>query len=111
RCDYFVISGSLPPGAPEDFYARLGVAMRARGVPVVLDSSGTALREAVAAGGIRLLKPSLGELRQIVGRDVETVEEIAQAAAALVAQGRAEMIAVTMGHRGALLAHAGGTLS
>ncbi len=44
ECDFMVASGSLPPGAPDDFYGRLVALMTRRNIPVVLDSSGRGLR-------------------------------------------------------------------
>ena len=41
--EYLVASGSLPPGAPEDWYARLARIARERGSRMVLDASGAAL--------------------------------------------------------------------
>lgn len=110
ECDYLVASGSLPPGVPADFFARLARGMRQRGIGMVLDTSGAALREGLAAGGILLVKPSLGEFRQLVGRELESVDEVMQAASEIVGQGRAELVAVTMGHRGAVLARRQGAL-
>src|SRR5690606_25373724 len=37
ECDYFVASGSLPRGVPQNFYAQLARKLTARGVPFVLD--------------------------------------------------------------------------
>jgi 6-phosphofructokinase 2 len=54
-CDYLVLSGSLPKGPPEDFYARLAAEARRHGAKVVLDSSGHGLREGLAGGGIHLV--------------------------------------------------------
>lgn len=110
ECDYLVASGSLPPGVPDDFYARLQTLVAPRGIRMVLDSSGPALRAGLAGGGTHLVKPSIGELQQMVGRELTTTDAIADAASGLVANGSAELVAVTMGHEGALLAHAGGTL-
>jgi 6-phosphofructokinase 2 len=110
ECDYLVASGSLPPGVPDDFYARVTALVRPRGVRIVLDSSGPALREGLAAGGIHLVKPSVGELQQLVGRNLTGPDAIAAAASEIVSSGRAEIVAVSMGHEGALLAHAGGTV-
>ncbi|HUH04652.1 MAG TPA: PfkB family carbohydrate kinase, partial [Kofleriaceae bacterium] len=61
EADYLVASGSLPQGVPEDFYAQVAKAARSRGVRLVLDTSGEALRAALAAG-VHLIKPSRGEL-------------------------------------------------
>jgi 6-phosphofructokinase 2 len=109
ECDYLVISGSLTPGAPDDFYARITQAVAPRGVRVVLDSSGVALSAGLAGGNIHLVKPSVGELQHLVGRQLPDTESIGAAASALVASGKVEMVAVTMGHEGALLAWSGGT--
>ena len=109
-CEYLIASGSLPPGVPADFYARLARITAERGIKLVLDTSGEALKEGLAGGGVLLVKPSLGEFRQLVGHDLDTVEEIVEAASGIVAQGNAEMVAVTMGHKGAVLVHRGGAL-
>lgn len=108
--DYLVSSGSLAPGIPEDFYARVAAMLIPKGIRMVLDSSGAGLRGGLAGGGIYLVKPSLGELRHLVRAPLESDEEIAAAAMAIVEQGQAENVAVTMGHRGALLARAEGVL-
>jgi 6-phosphofructokinase 2 len=110
ECDYLVASGSLPPGVPDDFYARLARLVVPRGIRLVLDSSGAALREGLAGGGVFLVKPSNGELQQLVGRDLPDRDAIAAAAAQIVAAGQAEHVAVTMGHEGAVLATGQGTL-
>jgi 6-phosphofructokinase 2 len=110
ECDYLVISGSLPRGVPDDFYARIAVLVRPRGIRIVLDTSGPALRKGLAGGGIFLAKPSLGELQQLAGSELDSPEAIAEAAAAIVRQGQTEYLAVTLGQDGALLAHKGGVI-
>jgi 6-phosphofructokinase 2 len=110
-CAWLVLSGSLPPGIPEDFYAKVIESARARGISVVLDSSGAALKRALQAGGIRLVKPSLGELEQLLGRSFERHDQIVSAAQSIVASGGAETVAVSLGHRGALLVEAEKVLS
>jgi 1-phosphofructokinase family hexose kinase len=45
-----VCSGSLPPGAPADGYARIVSAARERGRAVIVDASGAALVEALGEG-------------------------------------------------------------
>lgn len=108
RCGYFVISGSLSPGVPDDFYARVVRAVKRGDTRVVLDSSGAGLAGGLAGGGIFLVKPSLGELRGLTGEELATDAEIAAAARAIVARGQAEHVAVTMGHQGAMLVNAAG---
>jgi 6-phosphofructokinase 2 len=102
-CDYFVASGSLPPGVPDDFYARIGATVSARGARFVLDTSGAALKSALDAGGIFLVKPSRGEFEAFAGRSL-TKNELAAEAERLVASGRVEIVAVTLGREGAILA-------
>src|SRR5579875_3742805 len=67
--DLIVASGSLPPGVPEDFYARVAALAHARGVPLVVDTSGSALRAALGHG-VDLFKPSLREMRELTGREL-----------------------------------------
>ena len=110
ECDYLVVSGSLAPGIPDDFYARVAARAVARGIKIVLDSSGAGLREGLACGHLHLVKPSLGELRQLAGKPLANDTEIADAALHLVTSGQTEMVAVTMGHEGALLATRNGTV-
>jgi 6-phosphofructokinase 2 len=109
-CDYLVLSGSLPAGAPDDFYARAAVEARRRGSRVVLDSSGAGLSHGLAGGGVYLVKPSFGELAALCGRVLDSDAAIEREAAAIVARGEAEAVAVTLGHRGAMLVSREGTL-
>lgn len=109
-CDWLVASGSLPRGVPDDFFAQLAAVLAPRGVKLVLDTSGPALAVAVEAGGLALLKPSQGEFEALTGQTFASPEAIGAAALALVQAGKAAMIAVTLGHEGAVLAHAGGVL-
>ena len=64
--DFLVASGSLPPGVPVDFYARLAAVGRQTGSRVVLDTSGAPLARAVEEG-VYLLKPSLQEFHALMG--------------------------------------------
>src|SRR5262249_7279805 len=105
-----VASGSLPPGVPVDFYARLASIVRSNGARLILDTSGPALQAAMSAGGIFLAKPSVGEFEVLTHRKFESDEEIADAATSLVPTGRVENLAVTLGRDGALLATHSGTL-
>ncbi|MCJ2189037.1 1-phosphofructokinase family hexose kinase [Novosphingobium beihaiensis] len=107
-CGLMVLSGSLPPGVPDDFYARVTRLLRPRGIEIVLDSSGPALAHGIDAGDLLLIKPSLGELQQYAGSKAETPEEIGKVAMAIVESGKARLAAVTMGHEGAVLARAEG---
>ncbi|MGW6703424.1 1-phosphofructokinase family hexose kinase [Streptomyces sp. NPDC054956] len=60
------LCGSLPPGVPVGAYAVLVRAARAAGVPVLLDTSGEALRRGVAARP-DMIKPNAAELADLTG--------------------------------------------
>ena len=101
--DWLVASGSLARGVPVDSYVRVAQCAAERGQKFVLDTSGPALRAALGHG-IALMKPSLGEFETLVGRRLPRAAEQNAAALALVRSGAAERVAVSLGHRGALLA-------
>jgi 6-phosphofructokinase 2 len=105
-----VASGSLPPGAPDDFFARVGEVVDEHGARFVLDTSGDALRKGLEKEGAFLVKPNLRELAGLVEVDTEDLEDPsgyeaakAEAAQDVVAEGLAEVVVVSMGSAGALL--------
>jgi 6-phosphofructokinase 2 len=110
ECDYFVASGSLPPGVPADFYARVARIMRDRDIPMVLDTSGDALKAGLEEGGLLLVKPSHREFQEYLGRDLETPDDYCEAAAETVASGGCQILGVTIGDAGAVLATRGQSL-
>ena len=106
---YLVASGGLPPGVPDDFYARLARLARERGSLLVLDTSGPALACALAEG-VYLVKPSLRELRGLSGQPLDTESDWRREAQRIVRSGRAQIVALSLGEGGALLATADITL-
>lgn len=102
--DYLILSGSLPPGVPEDAYAQLSrrVAQQAPGVRVVLDASGAALAEALQAG-VFMVKPSIEEFAELTGVNPDDNAACIAACQTLVAAGRAQLVALSLGARGALV--------
>ncbi|WP_299365319.1 1-phosphofructokinase family hexose kinase [uncultured Paracoccus sp.] len=108
-CDYLVASGSLPRGVPANFYALVREITQQKGIKLVLDTSGAALRAGIG-GGVHLIKPSLGELEALVGRKLPLAAEQETAARDLVASGAAEIVALTLGRDGALLVTPGRSL-
>lgn len=106
--DWLVASGSLPRGTQPGFYGLVADMAARKGARLVLDTSGPALVETLAHGGVHLAKPSQGELERAVGRSLPTPEAIGEAAMSFVESGKVALMAVTMGHEGAILASAGG---
>lgn len=103
RPAWLVASGSLPPGLPQDFYARLAQVGQELGIRVIVDTSGPALH-ALAKSEVFLLKPNLRELRQLLAQSLE--EEAAQERALqeLIATGHAQVVVLSLGSAGVLLA-------
>lgn len=99
---FLVLSGRLPPGAPVDGYAQLARAAAARGTQVAIDTSGPALAAALEAG-VAIVKPSVDELRELTGQPLTDETQWCAAARQIVRDGRARMVALTLGGRGALL--------
>ena len=105
--DYFVVSGSVPSSVSPDFYVEVGKVVTAAGGRLVLDTSGDALHRTLAQG-VYLVKPNLRELESLAGRPLSSPGEQEAAAQELVAAGNAEIVTVSLGAEGALLATAGG---
>ncbi|TVP58597.1 MAG: 1-phosphofructokinase family hexose kinase [Halomonadaceae bacterium] len=104
---FLVLSGSLPPGVPDDFYGQIAREAKNRAIPVVLDTSGMALNAALNSG-IYLAKLNPKELAQLGYRgDWETKSQL-QFMAELVRGGLAQLLVVTQGEKGALMATASG---
>jgi len=99
---YIIASGSLPPGVPTDIFARLAIIAKKKNSKFIVDSCGEALVNAVNAG-VFLLKPNLGELSTLAGKDYLEKNEIATAAKQLIEKNKCEAIVVSMGKEGALL--------
>jgi len=108
--DFVVMSGSLPPGVPQDFYARVTHGCKERGARPVLDTSGAALATALDRGGVFLIKPNLHELRELTGHPLQDETSFVEVCSNLVSAGKVEVIALTLGERGALLVSRGTVL-
>ena len=97
-----VASGTLPPGVPEDFYQQVANVCADLGAMFLLDSSGGGLTH--VNSGVFLIKPSLRELREAVGRALTTDSEQLEAAREIIERGAARYVLVSRGADGALLA-------
>lgn len=98
--DMGVLSGSLPPGAPDGTYAQLVTQLRGQGAFVALDASGEALRQALAARP-HLIKPNLAEAEELLGRSLDLRVARRENLSALRALG-AERVLLSMGAQGAI---------
>ncbi|WP_025763190.1 1-phosphofructokinase family hexose kinase [Dyadobacter tibetensis] len=99
---YIIASGSLPPGVPADFYASVAKIAKDQGARFIVDASGDSLRS-VSDCGLYLLKPNITELSELVGVDKLEMDEVDDAARALIIRGQCEIVVVSMGAMGAML--------
>ena len=81
-CHVAILSGSLPPAAPGDFYAKAVAHFKSLGWTVVIDASGEAMRLALEAGP-DLVKPNAEECEALVGFVPKTDEDFRLATALL----------------------------
>jgi len=100
--DYLVVSGSLPPGVPTDYYTRVVRTGKNRGAKAVIDVSGEAL-EKVLKEGVYLIKPNIREFRELVGKDIKEESQIKAEAQKMVKNGYCEMLIISLGSAGALM--------
>lgn len=102
EADLVVISGSLPPGIPADFYRSLvGEAWRIAQVRTIVDAAGKALKEALPVQPY-MVKPNLDELQEWAGVELASDADILVAARRLMDAGPL-VVAVSLGARGLIL--------
>lgn len=116
---WVVLSGSLPPAAPANWYAVLARQLRAGTAKVVVDTSDEPLRQlaaSLATAPIDLLKPNSVELAQLAGGDPVDMEiaaaagnydRVLEASRRLNRQGVGAVLC-TLGSAGAVLTTAAG---
>lgn len=110
---WVALAGSLPPGAPDNWYALLADRLSGLGCRIAVDTSGPALDSLLASmtAPIDLIKPNAEELAQLTGGDAAALEEAADggdvrgvvdAARQLHSRG-IRAVLVTLGGAGAVL--------
>ncbi|HET6563616.1 MAG TPA: hexose kinase [Marmoricola sp.] len=106
---WVVLAGSLPPGAPPEWYAEVAAGLAGTPARVAVDTSDAplaALADRLGAARPDVLKPNAEELALLTGDDPGAVEAdpvvAASAAARLVASGAGAVLA-TLGGAGAVL--------
>ncbi|MFT3876655.1 MAG: 1-phosphofructokinase family hexose kinase [Propioniciclava sp.] len=116
---WVALSGSLPPGAPDSWYADLVVALKASGCKIAVDTSDAALDAVIAglpASSFDLIKPNSDELAQLTGGDAAAFEaDAARGEVAAIVAAAAQLrdrgitnVLVTLGGSGAVLVNAEG---
>lgn len=99
---FLVVSGSLNEGLSSDFYQKVAEIAKSSGSKLIVDTSGEALKKVLETGAY-LIKPNVGELAKLIGVERLEMEEVKEAAKKIIAQGGAEIVAVSLGPQGAVL--------
>lgn len=99
---FIIASGSLPPGVPADIFARISRIAKKRNRKLVVDSTEEALKPALEEG-VYMIKPNIGELTTLAGKEELQSDEIEPAARDLINRGRCEIVVVSLGALGAML--------
>jgi 1-phosphofructokinase family hexose kinase len=98
--DWFVLSGSLPPGVPLNFYAALIRLIQSKGARAALDTSGAPLRLGIKSSPF-LIKPNRMEMQELTGLSLDTPTEYSQAITAAHDLG-AKNMCLSLGKEGAV---------
>lgn len=101
NADYLILSGSLPPACPVDYYRTLAEVAAGENCRVILDADGDRLRTGLKAKPF-LIKPNRYELELLTGKKLDSMDALLDAAHKLVSEG-VGAVAVSMGGEGALL--------
>jgi 1-phosphofructokinase family hexose kinase len=105
---WLMVCGSLPPGVPCDFYARLISAARTKKVRTLLHASGDALREGIEARPT-VVTPNQVEAERLLGRMLLTRTHQVEAAERIRSMGP-ESVVLSLASRGAVGAFADGMM-
>lgn len=103
--DTVVLAGKAPPGTDGRLYSEWTQRLRLRGVKVCLDADGPQLIYGAEALP-EFIKPNEEEFCRLVGRKLESISEIAQAALEQNRRGIGQIM-VSMGEKGALFVRGG----
>ena len=100
--DVVSMSGSVPKGLDGGAYQRMVAIVKTAGKPVILDTSGKLLSEGILAKPT-MIKPNIDEIRMLTGSRCDDLDEIIEAAIHICESG-VEMVAVSLGSEGSILA-------
>lgn len=99
--DTLVLSGSVPKSLPDDIYEQILERISDRKIKICVDATGDLLKNTLKYKPF-VIKPNKSELEELVGKRLNTLEEIISAAKELKASG-AQNVLVSMGGEGAVL--------
>jgi len=94
---YVVISGNIPQGMDDSFYAQLITTLKERDVRVILDADKEALKRGADAGPY-LIKPNIHEFGRLIENNINEIDEIVRYAQPY--EDKIKYIVVSLGARG-----------
>lgn len=100
--DFIVVSGSLPPGTPKDFYARVARIAKQLGSKIIVDTQGEPFKLALEEG-LFLVKPNIRELNLLADNKIKDEKQIEDMAVKIVRDNLSEVVVVSLGAAGALM--------
>ena len=105
---WLMLCGSLPPGVPDDFYAKLIEQAEQQGVKTFLDTDGNALLHGIEAKPT-LVTPNQSEAERLLNRALITRSHSIEAAQRIKAMG-AQQVVLSLGSRGVVAANEEGVI-
>ena len=98
---FCLLTGSLPPGVPEDHYARLIPRLRRKGCLAAVDADGSVLKAALMEKP-DLIKPNLQEFTRLTGHEPRGIRECCLSSRRLIAQTGVGAVCLSLGGEGAV---------
>ncbi|NPV42542.1 MAG: 1-phosphofructokinase [Firmicutes bacterium] len=102
-----IASGSIPAGVPPNIYAEFIDIARGYGSKFILDTSGEYLLHGVKAGPF-MIKPNLKEAEILLKMKLTNLSKVKDAAISLYRSG-IEVVCISLGHEGSIIAYEKGT--
>jgi 6-phosphofructokinase 2 len=99
--EYFIISGSLPPGVNPEIYHKIMEIARRKGSKILLDTDGESLKKGVQFFP-DIIKPNIHELSRLIGRELKDIHGVIEAGQDICDQGTGTVL-VSMGAKGVLM--------
>lgn len=99
--EFLIISGSLARGIPDMTYGNI-TRLYKKHCKVVVDAEGDVLIGALRAEPF-MIKPNIHELGEAVGREIESDEEVIEAARDLITEYNVTYVLASMGEKGSIL--------
>lgn len=97
--DFLLASGSRLAGVPDNFYARMLIEAKKRGIKTVVDADGAELERGIRTGAY-LVKPNKHELMRFVGRELPEMTDVIAASREMIQAG-VTVVAASLGAEGA----------